>query len=223
MTVPTGIFPEPLRARIRKARIIAVTVIDIAEHAEPLAETLLEAGIEAMELTLRTEAAFEALHCIRAAQPEMLTGLGTLIHPAQVSQAIDAGAAFAVAPGLNPDVVRAAAAMGLPFAPGIMTPSDIECAVAIGCRVLKFFPAEPAGGVPVLKSISGPYAHLGLEYIPLGGLGNDNFTDYTALDYVPAVGGSWIAPRKLIQAGDWEAISARAREAVSRSRLREDA
>ena len=192
-------FPESLLKIIRQQKIIAVVVIDDAEDAVPLAAALMHGGISAIELTLRTPSAFESLQRIREHCPEMIAGLGTVISPGQVEQAAAAGAAFAVAPGLNPNVVRAAQEAGLPFAPGIATPSDIEAAVELGCKLLKFFPAEPSGGVAYLNSIAAPYAHLGIEYIPLGGLDVSNFTRYLAMKNVPAVGGSWIAPRNLIQ------------------------
>lgn len=196
--------------------IIAVVVIDDPEDALPLVEALLAGGINAIELTLRTPAAFEALRRIKATATDMMAGLGTVLTPEQVGQAVECGAAFAVAPGLNPNVIRAAHSAGLPFAPGIMTPSDIEGAVQLGCRLLKLFPAEPCGGLGYLKSISAPYAHLGLEYIPLGGLTESNFTDYLALENVPAVGGSWIAPRKLIQGKNWTAIRQNACRAMDK-------
>jgi 2-dehydro-3-deoxyphosphogluconate aldolase/(4S)-4-hydroxy-2-oxoglutarate aldolase len=211
-------FPQPLLEKIRSARIVAVVVIDVPDAAVPMARALLEGGISVLELTLRTPAAFEALRRIRADCPEMIAGLGTVLTADQVSRAVDEGAAFAVAPGLNPEIVRAAWARNLPFAPGIVTPSDIECAVSLGCRLLKFFPAEPAGGVSYLKSMAAPYAHLGLEYVPLGGLNLKNFTDYLALDSVPAVGGSWIASRESIQKGEWARITESARAAVTRLR-----
>lgn len=200
-------FPEPLLEKIRQLKIIAVVVIDDAQAAVPLARALLEGGISAIELTLRTPSAFESLKNIREHCPEMMAGLGTVISTEQVEKAAAAGAAFAVSPGLNPNVVRAAQAAGLPFAPGIATPSDIEGAFELGCKLLKLFPAEPSGGVTYLNSIAGPYAHLGLEYIPLGGLDENNFTRYLALKNVPAVGGSWIAPRDLIQKQAWPAIT----------------
>ena len=208
-------FPPSLLETIRSNKIIAVVVIDDAASAVPLAHALLEGGISAIELTMRTPAALDALAAIRRECPEVLAGLGTVLTPEQVSQAVDGGAAFAVAPGLNPDVVRAAAAAGLPFAPGVCTPSDIECAVSLGCKLLKFFPAEPSGGISYLRSVAAPYAHLGLEYIPLGGLDEKNFVNYLALDCVPAVGGSWIAPRDLIKRQDWQAITQSARHAIS--------
>ncbi|MFM8715706.1 MAG: bifunctional 4-hydroxy-2-oxoglutarate aldolase/2-dehydro-3-deoxy-phosphogluconate aldolase [Spartobacteria bacterium] len=216
--LPSQTIPEPLLQRIREARIIAVVVIDDPADAVPLAESLIAGGIQAIELTLRTSTAFESLRRIREACPSMLAGLGTVLFPEQVTAAVEGGAAFAVAPGLNPDVVRAAQAAGLPFGPGIVTPSDIEGAVRLGSRLLKLFPAEPCGGVAFLKSISAPYAHLGLEYIPLGGLNEHNFTGYLALKNVPAVGGSWIAPRELIQAKDWKAIRENASRALAKTK-----
>lgn len=207
------VFPVELAASVRKARIVAVVVIDSADDAVPLADALVAGGISAIELTLRTVGALDALKRIKAERPSIVAGVGTVLTPEQVGQVAEAGAAFAVAPGLNPEVVKAAKSAGLPFAPGITTPSDIEAALALGCRLLKFFPAEPSGGIPYLKSIAAPYAHLGVEYIPLGGLTGDNFASWLALDNVPAVGGSWIAPRNDIRQHDWDAITARAKAA----------
>jgi 2-dehydro-3-deoxyphosphogluconate aldolase/(4S)-4-hydroxy-2-oxoglutarate aldolase len=204
------------RDTLGQQKIIAVVVVDEVEDAVPLAHALLAGSVSAIELTLRTPSAFESLRRIRAECPEMVAGLGTVISPEQVEAAVLGGAAFAVAPGMNPNTVLAARAAGLPFAPGIATPSDIERAVELGCKVLKFFPAEASGGVTYLNSMTGPYAHLGLEYIPLGGLGEQNFTRYLALENVPAVGGSWIAPRDLIQRKAWTAITNNARRATDR-------
>jgi 2-dehydro-3-deoxyphosphogluconate aldolase/(4S)-4-hydroxy-2-oxoglutarate aldolase len=146
----------------------------------------------------------------------MMVGLGTVLTIEQVDRAVAADAAFAVAPGFNPNIVRAAKAAGLAFAPGIVTPSDIEGAAELGCNLLKFFPAEPSGGIAYLNSISAPYAHLGLEYIPLGGLDEGNFTRYLSLKNVPAVGGSWIAPRDLIQKKEWSTITANAQRVLEK-------
>lgn len=212
------VFPEPLLEKVRQQKIIAVVVIEDAESAVPLARALLDGGISAIELTLRTPSAFESLQNILKHCPEMTAGLGTVISTAQVEKAGAAGAAFAVAPGLNPKVVLAAQAAGLPFAPGIVTPSEIESAVELGCKLLKFFPAEPSGGVAYLNSMAAPYAHLGLEYIPLGGLDENNFTRYLALKNVPAVGGSWIAPRELIQKKAWVTITGNARRAIEKTK-----
>ena len=213
-----SIFPTALLEKVRQQRIIAVVVIDDANDATALAQALQSGGISGIELTLRTPSAFESLRRIREQFPEMMTGLGTVLTTEQVDKAVAAGAAFAVAPGFNPNIVRAAKSVGLAFAPGIATPSDIEGAAELGCNLLKFFPAEPIGGITYLNSMSAPYAHLGLEYIPLGGLDEGNFTRYLSLKNVPAVGGSWIAPRDLIQKKDWPAITANAERALEKIR-----
>jgi 2-dehydro-3-deoxyphosphogluconate aldolase/(4S)-4-hydroxy-2-oxoglutarate aldolase len=210
----TTSFSELILEKIRQQKIIAVVVIDDAEDAVPLARALYEGGISAIELTLRTPSAFDSLHRILQHCPETMAGAGTVISTSQVAKAVEIGAAFAVAPGLNPDVVRAAKQARLPFAPGIATPTDIEAAYSLDCKLLKFFPAEPSGGIAYLNAIAGPYAHLGMEYIPLGGLDEKNFTRYLALKNVPAVGGSWIAPRDLIQKKDWATITANAQRAI---------
>jgi 2-dehydro-3-deoxyphosphogluconate aldolase/(4S)-4-hydroxy-2-oxoglutarate aldolase len=210
----TTAFSESILEKIRQQKIIAVVVIDDAEDAVPLARALYEGGISAIELTLRTPLAFDSLHRILQHCPETMAGAGTVISTSQVAKAVEIGAAFAVAPGLNPDVVRAAKQARLPFAPGIVTPTDIEAAYSLDCKLLKFFPAEPSGGIAYLNAIAGPYAHLGMEYIPLGGLDEKNFTRYLALKNVPAVGGSWIAPRDLIQKKDWATITANAQRAI---------
>lgn len=206
-------FPQDMLNRIERAGVIAVLVADDAAHAVPVAEALLAGGIDAIELTLRTPVAIDALRRIRKTVPQMLAGAGTVITTEHVDQIVDAGAAFGVAPGLNRRVVERAQALGLPFAPGIMTPSELEAAVEEGCRELKFFPAEPSGGMKLLTSIQAPYAHLGLRFIPLGGINARNLADYIADPAVIAVGGSWIATRKLIQAEDWDAITNNAAEA----------
>lgn len=206
-------FPSEMLDRIERCGVIAVLVVDQAEHAVPLAKALLAVGIDAMELTLRTPAAIDALRAVRQHVPEMLAGIGTIITPAQVDAVVEAGAAFGVAPGLNPSVVSRAQQLGLPFAPGVVTPSEVERAIELGCRELKFFPAEPSGGVNYLKSMNAPYAHLGLKYIPLGGLNTENMSSYLALPCVPAIGGSWIAPRDLIHQEDWATIGVNATKA----------
>jgi 2-dehydro-3-deoxyphosphogluconate aldolase/(4S)-4-hydroxy-2-oxoglutarate aldolase len=207
-------FPDELSTRIYRAGAIAVLVVDRAEDAVPLARALLAGGVDVMELTLRTPAAIDALRWIRAEVPRMLAGIGTILQPQQVRDAADAGAAFGVAPGMNPRVVAEARRLKLPFAPGVVIPSDIEQALEYDCRLLKFFPAEPAGGLPYLKAIAAPYAHADIRYIPLGGLTLDDLEPYLADPLVQAVGGSWLAPRDLIQRRDWPQISENARRAV---------
>ena len=208
------IFSADLRGAIRERGVVAVLVIDHVKDAVPVARALVAGGVTAMELTLRTPAAVEALRVIRREVPEMMAGIGTILTPEQVREVTDAGAAFGVSPGCNPRVIRAAAEAGLSFAPGIATPTDIEVAVELGCRLLKFFPAEPSGGLAYLKSAAAPYLHLGLEFIPLGGVSAANAGRYLAEPLIAAVGGSWIAPRDLIRKSDWDVIRANAADAV---------
>lgn len=207
-------FDSSLLATLKKSGNIAVLVLEDASRAVPLAEALLEGGVNAIELTLRTPAALEALRTVAREVPDMIVGAGTVLTTEQVQQASDAGAAFAVAPGLNPRVVRAAGEIGLSFAPGIMTPSDIEQAVELGCRLLKFFPAEPMGGIKTLTSMAAPYRHLELQYMPLGGLNPEVTAEYLKSNLVAACGGSWIATSALIAAGDWNRIRDNARRAT---------
>ena len=209
----TRLFEEEITNKIQASGVIAVLVVDDAQDAVPLANCLLENGISAMELTLRTPAALEALKAVTAQVPQMVAGVGTVLTSKQVEQVAKAGAAFAVAPGLNPNVVSKAIELGMPFAPGVVCPSGIERAVELGCDVLKFFPAEASGGLAYLKSMAGPYNHLGLKYIPLGGISQDNMRTYLQDALILAVGGSWIAPRKLIQARDWKTIANNAKQA----------
>lgn len=201
--------------RLSSACIVAVLIIDRAEDAGSVAEALLAGGVTAMELTLRTPAALDALREVKRTAPEMLAGIGTVLTLDQVRQVIDAGGDFAVAPGMNPRVVECAISVGLPFAPGICTPSDIERALEYNRFLLKFFPAEPSGGLKFLRTIAAPYTHLGIKYMPLGGLSASNLAEYLREPQVGGIGGSWLAPREVIQARDWARITAAAREAIS--------
>jgi 2-dehydro-3-deoxyphosphogluconate aldolase/(4S)-4-hydroxy-2-oxoglutarate aldolase len=215
---PADPFPPALAQRIHAAGVIAVLVIDDPADAVPLAGALAAGGVNAIELTLRTPSALESLAAIKKHAPQMLAGAGTVLTPAHIAQARDAGADFAVAPGCNPRVLAAAAETGLPFAPGIATPSDIEAALEFGCRLLKFFPAEPSGGLAYLKAMAAPYSHLGLRYIPLGGVNAATAATWLADPLIAALGGSWLAPRALIQTRDWPAITRRAAEAAALAR-----
>jgi 2-dehydro-3-deoxyphosphogluconate aldolase/(4S)-4-hydroxy-2-oxoglutarate aldolase len=210
----TPAFDPSLAHRVETCGIIAVLVVDRVDDAVPLAKALLAGGVDVMELTLRTPAAIEALKAIKAEVPEMVAGVGTILTTDQVAQVVEAGGAFGVAPGLNPRILAAAREAGLSFAPGILTPSDIEIAVEHGCKILKLFPSEPSGGLAYLKAMAAPYAHLGLKFIPLGGLNAKNMASYLADPNIAALGGSWLAPRELIKAGEWEKITALAAEAV---------
>ena len=208
------IFDPELSAKIESFGIIAVLVVESADDAIPLAKTLLDGGVGVMELTLRTPVALDALKKIRKDVPEMIAGVGTILSPAQAKEAKEAGAAFGVAPGMNRRVLDAARGAGLSFAPGVATPSDIEAALEFECRLLKFFPCEPSGGLAYLKSIAAPYAHLGLKYVPLGGVNEANMASYLHEPTVAALGGSWLAPKDLINSRDWKTIAARCTAAV---------
>jgi 2-dehydro-3-deoxyphosphogluconate aldolase/(4S)-4-hydroxy-2-oxoglutarate aldolase len=204
-------------------RIISVITIDRAEDAEPLTQALLDGGLDALEVTFRTPAAPEAVRRIKAAFGDKVhLGVGTLLTVEQVVQAAEAGASFGLAPGFNPNVVLAAHELGLGFIPGVMTPSEIERALELGCKVQKFFPADVAGGIKMLKTLSGPYGHTGVQFIPLGGVSEATLSEYLAAPGVAAVGGSWIADRSLIRAGDWAGITALAKKAVAIAAGREE-
>jgi 2-dehydro-3-deoxyphosphogluconate aldolase/(4S)-4-hydroxy-2-oxoglutarate aldolase len=202
--------------RLEQGGIVAGFSVARVEHAVPLVRALLRGGIDAIELTLRTPAAMEAVKAIASEVPEILLGVGTVLTPEQVVAVKKAGAHFGVAPGINPRVVRAAQEADLPFAPGICTPSELEAAIELGCRFVKFFPAEASGGVQYLKSMAAPYRHLGIQYFPLGGLNAENMLDYLNEDNVPTIGGSWIVKQDLVAAQDWDALSARAAEVWNR-------
>lgn len=221
MSAMQSLFADDLLRRLERSGVVAVLVVDEVRHAVPLARALLAGGVEVMELTLRTPAALEALAAIRGEVPQMLAGIGTILNPVQARAAAAAGAAFGVAPGMNPRVISAAQEAGLPFAPGIATPSEMESALELGCRELKFFPAESMGGVAYLKNIYAPYAHLGVRFMPLGGLKATNIETYLKEPFTLALGGSWIATRDLIRAAAWDQITnnaAEARQIVDRVR-----
>ncbi len=191
-----------------------VVVLDHEEAAEPLAEALLAGGLDVMEITFRTAAAAGAIRRIATRFPEILLGAGTLLERDQVLRARDAGAVFGLAPGLNPRIIETATDCGLKFAPGVMTPSEVEQALELGCKLLKFFPAETAGGVGMLKALAGPYAHTGVRFIPTGGVTSKNLADYLKLPIVAAIGGSWMVDKALIAAGNWAEITRLTREAL---------
>ena len=208
-------IPDSISKRIESTGIVAVLVIDREEDGPELAKALLEGGVDIMELTLRTPAAIGALRRIRAEVPDMLAGAGTVLTPAQVEEVKNAGAEFAVSPGVNPRVMQAAKEAGLPFAPGISTPSDIEQALEFDCRLLKFFPAEASGGLARLKAMSAPYQHLGVRFVPLGGVNEKNMSTYLADPLIAALGGSWLAPREAIMEKRWSDITGLARQATT--------
>ena len=196
--------------------VVPVIALDDAAAALPLADALIAGGLPVAEITFRTAAARETIAAMAKARPEMLVGAGTVLTNEQVDQAQAAGAQFALSPGLDADVLAHAAKKGLPFAPGIMTPTDLQAALKAGCQMVKFFPAMPAGGPNMLKNIAAPYAHTGIGFNPTGGVTLANLGDWLALPEVRVVGGTWIATRADIAAGNWTKITENARAAVKR-------
>lgn len=199
--------------RLRDLKVVPVIVIDDPESALPLADALAEGGIPCAEITFRTDAAVESLRRIAAERPEVLAGAGTVLTPVQATQAREAGARFIVSPGFNPAVVDDCLAHDVPVFPGVCTPTEIEMALGKGLRVLKFFPAEPIGGLPYLKAIATPYA--GVEFIPTGGITAQHLGAYLAFEPVIACGGSWMASAAWIRAGEFARIRAHTENAVS--------
>lgn len=202
---------------IRSKRIVPVIVLDHAHHALPLAQALLDGGLDIMEITFRTAAAAESIRQITANCPNILCGAGTLLTPEQVIEAKNAGAQFGLAPGLNPDVIAAANQANLPFIPGVMTPSEVEQALALGCKTLKFFPAAAAGGAQMLKALAGPYSHTHVSFIPTGGISSKNAHEFLSIPVVAAIGGSWMVDRSLILAENWQEITRLTQEALAAS------
>jgi len=200
---------------VARHAIIPVVALDDANSALPLADALLEGGLPVLEITFRTAAAAAVLEKLRSERPELLLGAGTVLSEENARIAKQSGARFAVAPGLNPKVVTCAQAVGLPFAPGIATPTDVEGALGLGCSVMKFFPAGALGGGAYIKAMSAPYAHLGIRFIATGGINEDNLAAYLSLPSVPTVGGTWIVQKSDVVGGRWNAISARCAKTVA--------
>lgn len=200
--------------KLLKQPVIPVIVIENAKDSEPLAEALLEGGMDVIEVTFRTAAAEEAIQRIRKAFPEMIVGAGTVITIDQAERAINAGVSFGLAPGLNADTVNYFQSKETLFIPGVMTPSEIEQGLALGCKLLKFFPAGAMGGVKMLKALGGPYANQGVQFCPTGGINLDNMNDYLSLPTVSTVGGSWLATKKLIADNNWDTITRQVKDAL---------
>jgi len=205
-----------IEQRIKTGRIIPIISIDEAADVIPLCKALEAGGLKMAEVTFRTKAAAEAIALVAREFPDFTLGAGTVTTPPEVEAAKQAGAQFAVAPGLNPRVVRAAQAANLPFFPGVATASDIEAALDCGCQLLKYFPAEPMGGLKMIKALVAPYKHRGVAFIPTGGINAANFVEYLATEGVAAVGGSWLTERAVVKARDWAAVTRLTREAVAK-------
>lgn len=205
--------------QLRKIGVIPVIAIERVEDALPLADALLEGGLPVAEITFRTQAAAEVIAILTALRPELLVGAGTLLDHESVKQAKSSGAAFGLSPGYDPAVVDAAIEQDLLFAPGIMTPGDLSLAAAKGLRVAKFFPAGIAGGTAALSGVSAPFSHLGMQFIPTGGITQSTMGDWLSLPQVLAVGGTWIARSEDIRAGNFAEITRLARSAREQVQL----
>jgi 2-dehydro-3-deoxyphosphogluconate aldolase/(4S)-4-hydroxy-2-oxoglutarate aldolase len=213
---PHPIFDPKLLETISQTPLVAGFSVEDPLTAVPIARALLKGGIRVIELTLRTDAALEAIKLISDEVPEIILGVGTILSPEQLVDVQNAGATFGVAPGLHPAVVQAAKEQQFSFAPGVLTPSEIEQALGLGCRFLKIFPAETAGGLPYLKSIYAPYQHLGLSFFPLGGINENNLHSYVQFPAVKAAGGSWLVKSEDVKNGRYDLITERCQTALSK-------
>jgi 2-dehydro-3-deoxyphosphogluconate aldolase / (4S)-4-hydroxy-2-oxoglutarate aldolase len=195
-------------------RLICVAMIDKTDDAVPLAEALLAGGLNCIEVTFRTAGAADSIARIRKSVPRIVVGAGTLLSADQVKQAVDAGAQFGVSPGLSETVSNAARKNNLPLIPGVVTPTEVTRAMEWGWKQLKFFPAEAVGGVHALKLLAGPFGHTGIQFVPSGGITVATLPNYLAVPQVAAVGGSWMADKKLVAEKNWTKITALAAEAM---------
>jgi 2-dehydro-3-deoxyphosphogluconate aldolase / (4S)-4-hydroxy-2-oxoglutarate aldolase len=209
-----------VHAMLSSVGIIPIIAIDRVDQALPLADALLAAGLPIIEITFRTAVASEVIRLLARERPNLLVGAGTVLTRETAEAAKEAGAKFALAPGLNPATVKCAAELGLPFMPGVATPSEVELALCLGCRTLKLFPAELLGGVEMLNALLGPYGHTGVNFIPTGGISPANLDAYLGCKAVAAVGGTWLAKKEDLSGGRWADIQRRCAEAVENVRRR---
>lgn len=198
---------------LKKAGIIPVIVIEDEEKAVPLARALVKGGLPVLEVTFRTKAAAGSIARIKAEVPGAILGAGTLLTPQMVKDAKAAGAVFGVAPGFDPAVIAAAKEVGLPMVPGIATASELSQALTAGVPMVKFFPAEAAGGVKMIKNLLGAFRFTGVKFMPTGGINLANVRDYLAVPEIVACGGTWIVPKDALAAGDYAAIEKLAADA----------
>jgi 2-dehydro-3-deoxyphosphogluconate aldolase/(4S)-4-hydroxy-2-oxoglutarate aldolase len=205
--------------RLRRVGVVPVVELPEAELAIPLADALVAGGLSCVEITFRTPAAQAGLEAVRKAYPDMLLGAGTVFDEEQLSVAVSAGADFVVSPGTNPELVEACLERDIPILPGVCTPSEIEVARGLGLNTVKFFPAEPIGGVPFLRALCGPYREV--SFVPTGSITASVLPDYLALPQVLACGGSWMVKPEMLRAGEFNRVRSLAEEAtaiVGRSR-----
>ena len=205
---------NPIIEQISRIGIVPVIALEDAKDAAPLAKALQRGGIGCAEVTFRTKAAQEAIRIMTKECPEMLVGAGTVLNAQQVDQAVEAGAKFIVSPGLNPATVSYCVEKKIPVLPGTANPSDIEAALSLGLDTVKFFPAEAAGGIKMIKAMSAPYGNV--KFMPTGGINADNLKEYLDFEKVIACGGSWMVKKDLIKAGKFEEIERLTAEAVTK-------
>lgn len=205
---------NPIIEEISKIGIVPVIALDDAKDARPLAEALYKGGLPCAEVTFRTDAAEESIRIIAEDFPDMLVGAGTVLTTEQVDRAVNAGAKFIVSPGLNPKVVSYCINKNIPVLPGTANPSDVEAAIELGLEVVKFFPAEAAGGIKMIKAMSAPYGKM--KFMPTGGITADNLKEYLDFNKIVACGGSWMVKKNLVAAGKFDEIEALTKEAVTK-------
>lgn len=196
-----------------KAGIIPVIVIEKEEQAVPLAKALVKGGLPVLEVTFRTKAAAAAIAAIRKEVPEAVVGAGTVLTVEMLRAAKAAGAVFGVAPGFDPAIIAEAKAQDFPFCPGVATASELSQALTAGCKMVKFFPAEAAGGVKMIKNLLGAFRFTGVKFMPTGGVKPENVSDYLAVPEIVCCGGTWIVPKDALAAGDYATIEKLAAEA----------
>ncbi|MEP6778939.1 MAG: bifunctional 4-hydroxy-2-oxoglutarate aldolase/2-dehydro-3-deoxy-phosphogluconate aldolase [Gemmatimonadaceae bacterium] len=204
---------DSLVNQLRKLRVLPVLVVSDATRAVALGDALFNGGLPVAEITLRTTAALEAIKRLSSERPQVLVGAGTVLTPAQAKDAIENGAQFIVSPGLNPAVVEYCQSRSIAIFPGVVTPTEIETAMRLGLRIVKFFPAEPAGGVRYLQAVGAPYGDI--EFIPTGGLKRASMATYLATGRVVACGGSWMAPDAWLAAGDFKNIERETKDTMT--------
>ena len=192
--------------------VVPVVVLDDVKDAKPLAKALCDGGLACAEVTFRTDAAEESIRIMTEAYPEMVVGAGTILTTEQADRAIAAGASFIVTPGFDTEIVKHCIAKNIPITPGVVTPSELAQAYALGLRIVKFFPAEPSGGLPMIKALAAPYYMM--QFMPTGGISATTLSDYLRYEKIFACGGSWMVKGDLIKSGDFDKITSLTKEAV---------
>ena len=202
---------EEMKAKIRAMKIVPVVKLDDAKDAVPLAKALVEGGLPCAEVTFRTEAAAESIKKMLEAYPDMLVGAGTVLTTEQVDLAVKSGAKFIVSPGFDPEIVDYCLKKNIPVFPGCISPSEVAQAVKRGLKVVKFFPAEQAGGIAMIKAMAAPYQNL--KFMPTGGINTGNLKDYLSCDKILCCGGSWMVKGDMIRNGEFDQIQVMVKEA----------